>query len=104
MCKCGVAVHVWRPEVNFGYHCLIFFLKKLFTFICVSVLSAYIFAACACLVPDAWCLMPGAWHLVPVDVRKGTDHMALELQVVMNSYVGAGNQTWVICKSKQPVF
>lgn len=41
--------------------------------------------------------------LVPPEVRSmHQDHLQLKLQMVESHYVGARNQTWVLCKSKHP--
>lgn len=33
--------------------------------------------------------------------KKASDTLELELQIVMSCYVGAVNQTWVLCKSSK---
>lgn len=83
-----VSVGVWGSEVNFGCHYLIFFSDLLN--LCQCFACIYVCAACV--------------GLVRLVVRRGADHMELELQTVMSCCVGSGNQTWDFCKSKQPVF
>lgn len=37
---------------------------------------------------------------VPVEAKRGCGNpLELELQMIVNHHLGAGNQSWVLCKS-----
>lgn len=40
-------------------------------------------------------------YLVPMEVRRASDPLELELQISLNHYLGAGNWTCVLCKSNK---
>lgn len=84
-CKCGcvgVRGQLWMSLLDFFFSDLLY--------LCQCFACIYVCTACV--------------GLVRLVVRRGADHMELELQTVMSCCVGSGNQTWDFCKSKQPVF